>query len=474
MNIKTHQIKNFDWLILLAYLSLFIYVVLRAINLSFTHDESLSYAILFDNQMAIQTANNHLLNTILMWISNLFFGNSEIALRLPNVLSFGLYLYASFVIFKETKNAWLMALGSCLILLNPFLIDYFSLARGYGISLGCMMLSLYFLLRNGFNHRSFDEFIKEYKLSITFASLAVFANLAMINYLIATILIFVLQYLFLRKASPKEFNKPFSIFVKILTFAPLVLGFMMLVFLKLKNQLYIGEKTLLGALNSLIENSVYFSLYPTWVLEFIKYSIIALLIAGFISIILKKDFSSKFFIIALLIVLIIIGLVLEHVLFNANYPQDRTTLSFVPLFGLFMYYFILHIKQYYTQKKIVVIGCFMIIALPLLYHFINNVNLIYTKTWKYDAHTKKAIFLIESYAKNNTKKTSISNEWFFEPTLNYYIHSRSMNINPSTRDEITLNADFIFKIIDNKKYNQFDTLTTYNDIGTILLIKQNP
>lgn len=158
MNIKSHLTKIFYWLIILAYLLLFIYVVIRANNLSFTHDESLSYAILFDNPMAIQTANNHILNTLFMWLSSLFFGNSEIALRLPNILSFGLYLYASFVIFKETKNAWLMALGSCLILLNPFLIDYFSLARGYGISLGCMMLSLYFFLRNGFNYHTFNDF----------------------------------------------------------------------------------------------------------------------------------------------------------------------------------------------------------------------------------------------------------------------------------------------------------------------------
>ncbi|MBV6485539.1 MAG: hypothetical protein KFKLKKLM_02109 [Flavobacteriales bacterium] len=472
MNIKSHLTKIFYWLIILAYLLLFIYVVIRANNLSFTHDESLSYAILFDNPMAIQTANNHILNTLFMWLSSLFFGNSEIALRLPNVLSFVLYLGASFAIFKASKNGWLMALGSCLILLNPFLIDFFSLARGYGISLGCMMLSLYFFLRNGFNYHTFNDFIKDYKLTITFGSLAVFANLAIINYLIATILIFTIQYLILKKKSPKEFSKPFSKFVIVLTFVPLVLGFIMLMFLKIKNQLYIGEKTLLGALNSFIENSFYFSSYPSWILDFIEFFIIATLMLGLISIILKKDYFSKFFLILLLIGLIIIGLFFEHILFNANYPQDRTTLSFVPLFGLFIYFFIIHIRQFYIQKNTIIIGFFILVALPLFYHFISNMNFVYTKTWRYDAHTKKTILMIDSYAKNDTKRLTISNEWFFEPTLNYYIHSRNMNIQPSTRDEITLDANFIYKLIDDKKISNFDTLITYNDINTILLVKQ--
>lgn len=469
MKNKAKLINYYYWPIFILYFALFFYIVLRAFNLSFTHDESLSYAILFDNPMALQTANNHVLNTILMWISSLFFGSSEIALRLPNILSFGLYLYACFILFKESRNFWLMLLGSSLLLFNPFLIDFFSLARGYGISLGCMMMSLYYLLRNGFNYKNFQSFIKDYKMSIIFASLAVFANLSMINYLIATIIIFTIQFLIKKKSSSKEFAQPIRKSGILLTIVPVLLGFLMLLFLSLKNQLYIGEKTLLGSLNSIIENSFYFSTYSNWVLECVKFSTIFLFLLGVISIFFKRDFFGKLFILTLLIIFIVIGLILEHYLFRANYPEGRTALVFIPLFGLYIYYFVLHIKQYYFQKISFVIICSVVLTMPLLYHFINNFNLEYTKTWRFDAHTKKTILMIESYAKNNPKKTTISNEWFFEPTLNYYINSKKMNIHPSTRNPLTLNSDFIYKTIDNKIFKDFELIITYNDINTVLL-----
>jgi hypothetical protein len=98
-------------------------------------------------------------------------------------------------------------------------------------------------------------------------------------------------------------------------------------------------------------------------------------------------------------------------------------------------------------------------------------NLFYTKTWQYDAHTKEVIFSIEKHADKTKPNLGVSCEWIFEPTLNYYISSRKMNINPSTQDEINSNADFIYKLNDNKPLPNFVTLATYNDISTILLMK---
>jgi hypothetical protein len=422
--------------------------------------------------MAQTTANNHVLNTILMGISSLLIGKSELALRLPNVLSFGLYLIACYYLLKDSKNYFLILLGSSVFILNPFLIEFFSLARGYGISMGCMMISIYFTLRNSFQYESFQVFVKDYKLAILFASLAVLANLSVINYLIATILVFILQYVLLSKKSSKIIQqKPINKNILLITIIPVLTGLLMLLFLSLKNQLYIGEQTLNATLNSTIENSLYFSTYPTWVFESIKYVVIVSFPIGLISIIFKKDYFGKFFIITTLILFVIIGLILEHYLFHANYPGGRTALIFIPLFGLFIYYFILHIREYYLRNKGFVILCSLGLTAPLLFHFTNNMNLFYTKTWQYDAHTKEVIFSIEKHADKTKPNLGVSCEWIFEPTLNYYISSRKMNINPSTQDEINSNADFIYKLNDNKPLPNFVTLATYNDISTILLMK---
>ena len=37
--------------------------------------------------------------------------------------------------------------GFVLLALNPFVLDFFSLARGYGLALACLMSSLYLLAR---------------------------------------------------------------------------------------------------------------------------------------------------------------------------------------------------------------------------------------------------------------------------------------------------------------------------------------
>ena len=200
MNIMTFikKIPLQHYPILLVYLALFIYAFLRSYYLSFTHDESLSFSIFNDvATISTTTANNHILNTFLMWISSFILGNSEWALRLPNVLAFGVYLSACYLLLIKDKSNWLLIIGSSLLLLNPFSIEFFALARGYGISLGCMMVSLYFLLNNCFHYTSFHEFIKAYKRTLLFAFLAVLANLSMINYFIAVILIYFIQYLVL-------------------------------------------------------------------------------------------------------------------------------------------------------------------------------------------------------------------------------------------------------------------------------------
>ena len=63
------------------------YAFARAYTLSFTHDESISYAIVAEHSTAKSTANHHPLNTRLMTWSYRSFGSREWALRLPNMYS---------------------------------------------------------------------------------------------------------------------------------------------------------------------------------------------------------------------------------------------------------------------------------------------------------------------------------------------------------------------------------------------------
>ncbi len=139
---------------------LVIYAALRAALLPITIDEAFSYlffvrapvpAILsLDSFERLRStlpgdmaANNHVLNSLLSKGSARIFGTSELALRLPNVGALAAYLLFSWLILRRIRPGWVGLSGFLAMALNPFVLDYFSLSRGYGLSLGLFMAGLY-------------------------------------------------------------------------------------------------------------------------------------------------------------------------------------------------------------------------------------------------------------------------------------------------------------------------------------------
>ncbi|MBK7870599.1 MAG: hypothetical protein IPJ74_07920 [Saprospiraceae bacterium] len=92
---------------------------------------------------------NHILNTLLTKLSMNIFGQEQWAARLPNMLSFALYFYAAYHICLQLFKNHLLPFLGCLafFIFNPFLLDFFSLCRGYGMSNALMLCSAMFLLK---------------------------------------------------------------------------------------------------------------------------------------------------------------------------------------------------------------------------------------------------------------------------------------------------------------------------------------
>ncbi len=125
-----------------AFGLVWICVSIRADVLAFTSDEAISYRIFHGFVGAASRANNQLLNTVLMQWSQDLFGQSELALRLPNVLAFGLYAAGSLALLASLRRRPAILLGATLLLADPFLLDFFGLARGYGLSLAFAAVAL--------------------------------------------------------------------------------------------------------------------------------------------------------------------------------------------------------------------------------------------------------------------------------------------------------------------------------------------
>jgi hypothetical protein len=478
LNKKTGTIQIIIWSIISVFL--FSYIGYRAYSLSFTHDESLSYTIIKGDPTWKDTANNHQLNTALMMTSCNMFGDSEFPLRLPNIISFILYLIFCFVIIKQKKNILLFFSGAILLLLNPFILDFFSLARGYGISLALMTGSLYFLLRNcELNQLSFRQYIKDFIPAMALSFAANYSNLALVNYSISILMIFALRYLYIKINGSRARLKELLIFSSLIIICLVFIWFSVerLLWLSKLQQLFFGTDTLEDTINSLILCSTFhIESFPGS--EYIRYLIIAIFFGGTAYIFITNKFKSKLFLLSALLIIMITGLFIEYYLFGGKFPKERTAIYFIPLFGLFIYYLLEMIidKTRRNTKPIVFVLFFLIIGCPLIYNFSTRINLTHFYTWDYEAHTKDIIRLIEKSAESETDKSrkyTISNNWLFEPTLNYYITTKKLNFEKADRNGIKAESDFIYEFTNDFNQTGFEVIAVFPDTKTTLYRNMN-
>jgi hypothetical protein len=144
------KFSNATYLTLIAASSLafFAYEVFRALHVSFTVDEAQTYIRYLSSDalsiFSFNSANNHFLNTLLAKVFSMIGGNQEFMLRIPNLLGYALYLVFAFLLLNKFVSRTTAVFGFLLLNLNPYVLDFFSLCRGYGLSLGFLMASLYF------------------------------------------------------------------------------------------------------------------------------------------------------------------------------------------------------------------------------------------------------------------------------------------------------------------------------------------
>src|SRR6476620_7365248 len=169
------------------------FATLRAARVPLTYDEAASYIRYIDaNAQSVfdptvfsifdfEVATNHFLNTLLTKGSTIVAGGSEFALRLPNLIADVMFIVFSLRILQRYARPWIATTGMLLLNVNPYVLDFFSLSRGYGLSLGFLMGAVFYLLR------LFDELsagpgrLRDASRVLAFALAAVLSNFALLN-----------------------------------------------------------------------------------------------------------------------------------------------------------------------------------------------------------------------------------------------------------------------------------------------------
>ncbi len=465
--------KRWAFFYFLSAASVFFYVAYRAFNLSLTHDESLSYSIVWGNKEYAEDANNHLLNTALMTFLVKKYGDAEWLLRLPNVLSFIIYAFFSFKIIQKLPSNALKIGSYSLILLNPFILDFFSLARGYGISLGMMTASIYFLLKIADNYKSIF-----YNVAFAFFSIgAVYANFTLLIFYLAAMTIWGSIWLYHQKLKILISPIPLSI----LAFHGYNLYFLLkfLFFLKEKGKLYAGGKSLM---EGIVESNITCLLYDENLLfkpleNTLIYIAIGIFFIAFVAALLKIFLSDFKVVLAILLAICLIIPFLQNHFLDILYPLERTATFYYVLWVLCLSF--LSFKNEILQK--VHLFGVTVLSVFVFVNFIKTANLHYSHSWKYDTNTKDMMQSLKYFKDNQqlSDSTKMTVYWLQYPASNVYYRPKYAYswLTISQFDAEKIQKDDLFYLpedIANALFfkENYHPLKHYPDTKTVLLKKK--
>jgi len=352
----------------------------------------------------------------------MLFGTSELILRLPNILAHLLYLVFTYKLFAHFCDKFLFPLFFIAANLNPFLLDFFSLARGYGIAIGLMTTGLYFYCRYlEVNVR------RHHILALTFMAMASLANFALINLFLILILVhnfFKLIYneerfTFKKLWNINKENATVLILLSIVLYEPIRKMF------KFHLIDFGGENGFWeDTVRSLTQSFAYSSSNAESITIIFNLAVIlffALFIIRFILYLKNKkpELQQKLVMyFGLTISLVIIFSEVQHLFFNTPFLMGRFAVFIYPLF-IFMSCFLIN-EIFRERNKFLALSLSSIIGFIFMWHCICSLNRVSYFEWRYDMDTKRMLTDLDNIRNPKNAIITLGISWTYEPTINFY------------------------------------------------------
>lgn len=406
--------------------------IYQAITESLTHDECITYEYYVHRSYWKILAwerpwtNNHILNTLFMKLGQELFGHGELQLRMHSIIGLGAFLFGVHKLIRPLPIAMYVSafiLVGCL----TYTIDFFSLARGYGIALAFMVLSIHCLIRY-----LESGSVKHQVVGLLLAILAFYANLIMLHFLIAYGFLVLLL-------SPVWYFTDRSLILRcrriILPMALVGLGFMPIAF-PLLSRLLVYKMDFVAAGNfwvGTIESSLHSEFdhgYLERSVNFLRYVLQGSAIAsGIISIgllISRQWTRHRALVIINLTFWILVGFsFLMNELKGTGFPEPRMSTHIMFLIILNMVLLLRLISQKFRAVQILP----FLMALAVAMNFAQNWNHPGLADWKFNRFDKAVIEEIRAdLAALDTKgkKVYVTTQPLFTTVLEHY---RSKTIN---------------------------------------------
>ncbi len=420
-------------LLIAPLVAAWVYAGVRASSVAFTYDESLTYGIIHGNRTFLHDANNHWLNTFAMRVTQHLFGQSEFALRLPNVLGFGVYGAAVLVILWRRRPAAQVA-GLLLLIVNPFLLEFFGLARGYGLGLAFVAVAVAAAVTEG------PELLRLATVVVA-GALAFYASFGALNVVLAAYGVVAMTLIRHRWGNWRYIASGVGLLTAgLVAMTP---GFVHLKEMQDAGMLYLGGHQ--GFIPDTIGSVLWFSAgggpEPGW-LPLMEGVVVAVALACGVRAIWRRRWDMAAGATALFF-LAVAAQVVESTFFHTLWPEDRVALCYVIPFAAMVVLAIDGLKSPTIAwaptaiASVVIVGNFLAVA-----------NVSSTTLWRFDETSRavmKAVASFEAQAGRPTRPWRLLTGFPREQALEYYrLRDHMTYVLPMTRDPVTEVGDLYY------------------------------
>lgn len=389
----------------LGFIGLILYVSLRAAYVNLTHDEAWSFHNInkFWHVEFLCSGNSHWFNSLAMKISILLGSENIFWLRWFSIFSFIITCGTGLLLLKLFENNSIKLFAFCIIFLNPYLLDFFGMARGYAGGIMFQCLALVFFIK-GLNNKKRITFF----MALLFSGLSAIANYSFVYFYFAfCVIYFFTQYFRTGRSFLRNKFFYFDLLFSLGIAALIIRAFIFI--LKCSGDVVgAGEPSFLKMFNVFWDGLTYYKLSYSQgaqsILSILVFSLIA--VSLYIGIFRKRSHHSDlYFYTASILAIMIFTMVFNFFGFGVVFPFYRSAqLLFIPSFVS-----IIGLLNYFIQRKKAFIPIVNALSFLLIINFAFSANLKFCFDFKEQAECGICFNLVKDL---NAKHVGISPELY--------------------------------------------------------------
>lgn len=462
-------------------------VLHKAITIPITYDETATavYYINFSYLDIIKYPgswpSNHILNTILVKFFVSLFGKEQWVVRLPSVLSFLIYCYATYLFCKTVFSiqSKLFLFGAVIFFLNFYLIDFFSLSRGYALSCAFLTLSVTCIIKSYTDKNDLLQWFGF--LCAIFSS---YANFTSLVYLISACISFVVYFVFVSNSNRKiiTWNNFFFLLICVgygaLIITPII---------KMKQDDQFKYWTSNGFINETMVSTVNCFKYASPNLESLDNVYVSMVIIGLVFFILffwvyrilkhnylRQAIKNPIFLSNSLLLMTAFISIANCIFTNTPYLNARTALFFYPMFSMLICSILSSLNK--TNILLQLLSGYLILFFAVS-HFKKAYRSDRVSEWWFDEKTFEVMKILRD--DSQCKKIKLRTYWMFNSSFQFYSQTGKFNdVELSSYDkEPDFNSDIDYYYVmwnDLEKFkNKYYIVASFNNDERHLLKKIN-